>query len=90
MLSQRLQCFLIGRGRFIPEIFYFKKLYESVLLSLALCVNRFTLIAGAAYIRVFILYYHIKYHILNIMVKIKCDINQQDLKRNDFLFVKCE
>ena len=38
------------------------------------------LTAGAAYIRVFIFYQHIKYHILN-MLNIKCDINQQDLKR---------
>ena len=34
------------------------------------------LTAGPAYIRIFIF---IKYHILN-MLKIKCDINQQDLK----------
>ena len=40
------------------------------------------LTAGAAYIRVFIFYYHIKYHILN-MLKIKCDISQQDWKRVD-------
>ena len=40
------------------------------------------LTAGAAYIRVFIFHQHIKYHILN-MFKIKCDINQQDLKRVD-------
>ena len=46
-------------------------------------------IAGAAYIRVFIFYQHIKYHILN-MLKIKCDINQQDLKRVDLQFVKSE
>ena len=45
------------------------------------------LTAGTAYIRVFILYSHIKYHILN-MLKIKCDINQQDLKRVDLHFVK--
>ena len=45
--------------------------------------------AGAAYIRVFILYWHIKYHILN-MLKIKCDINQQDLKRVDLQFVISE
>ena len=48
-----------------------------------------TLIAGAAYIRVFIFYWHIKYHILN-MLNIKCDINQQDLKRVDLHFVKSE
>ena len=35
--------------------------------------------AGAAYIRVLIFYYHIKYHLLNI----KCDINQQYLKTVD-------
>ena len=47
------------------------------------------LTAGAAYIRVFIFYQHIKYHILN-MLKIKCDTNQQDLKRVDLHFVKSE
>ena len=36
------------------------------------------LTAGAAYIRVFIFYQHIKYHLLN-MLKIKYDINQQYL-----------
>ena len=47
------------------------------------------LTAGAAYIRVLIFYQPIKYHILN-MLKIKCDINQQDLKRVDLHFVKSE
>ena len=47
------------------------------------------LTAGVAYIRVFILYYHIKYHILN-MLNIKCDINPQDLKGVDLHFVKSE
>ena len=47
------------------------------------------LTAGAAYIRVFIFYQNIKYNILN-MLKIKCDINQQDLKRVDLHFVKSE
>ena len=47
------------------------------------------LTAGAADIRVLIFYNHIKYHILN-MLKIKCDINQQDLKRVDLHFVKSE
>ena len=47
------------------------------------------LTAGAAYIRVFIFYQHIMYHILN-MLKIKCDINQQDLKRVDLHFGKSE
>ena len=45
------------------------------------------LTTGAAYIRVFIFYKHIKYHISN---KIKCDINQQDFKRVDLHFVKSE
>ena len=47
------------------------------------------LTAGAEYIRVFIFYLHIKYGILN-MLKIKCDINQQDLKGVDLHFVKSE
>ena len=42
-----------------------------------------------AYIRVFIFYSHIKYHILN-MLKIKCDIKQQDLKRVNLHFLKSE
>ena len=45
--------------------------------------------AGAAYIRVYIFYYHIKYHLLN-MLTIKCDINQQYLKTVDLHFVKSE
>ena len=45
--------------------------------------------AGAAYIRVFIFYWHIRYNILN-MIKKKCDINQKDLKRIDLCFVKSE
>ena len=50
------------------------------------------LTAGAAYIRVFILYYYIEYHLLNTlsMVKIKCDINQHYLKTVDLHFVKSE
>ena len=47
------------------------------------------LTAGVAYIRVFIIYSHIKYHLLN-MLKIKCDINQKDLKTDDLHFVKSE
>ena len=47
------------------------------------------LTAGAAYIRVFMFYQHIKYHLLN-MLKIKCDINQQYLKTDDLHFVKSE
>ena len=59
-------------------------------LCLAAATHDFnSLTAGAAYIRVFIFYCHIKYHILN-MLKIKCDINQQDLKRVDLHSVKTE
>ena len=47
------------------------------------------LTAGVAYIRVFILYQHIKYHLLN-MLQIKCEINQQYLKTDDLHFVKSE
>ena len=49
----------------------------------------YPLTAGAAYIRVFIFYYHIKYHLLH-MLKMKCDINQQYLKTVDLHFVKFE
>ena len=44
---------------------------------------------GAAYILVFIFYFHIKYHLFNVS-KINCDINQQYLKRVDLHFVKSE
>ena len=47
------------------------------------------LTAGVAYIRVFIFYQHIKYHLLN-MLMIKYDINQQYLKTVDLHFVKSE
>ena len=47
------------------------------------------LTAGAAYIRVFMFYQHFRYHLLN-MLKKKCDINQQYLKRDDPHFVKSE
>ena len=47
------------------------------------------LTTGVDYIRVFIFYWDIKYQILN-MLKIKCDMNQQDLKRVDLYFVKSE
>ena len=60
---------------------------EWLTMWLRIKVNPLT--AGAAYIRVFIIYQHIKYHILN-MLKIKCSINQQDLKRVDLHFVKSE
>ena len=53
----------------------------------ALRVNPLT--AGAAYIRVYIFHWHIKYHILN-MLEIKCDTSQQDLKRVDLYFVESE
>ena len=43
--------------------------------------------AGAAYIQVFIFYQPIKYRLLN-MLKIKCDINQQDLETVDLHSVK--
>ena len=52
-------------------------------------LNHNPLTAGVAYIRFLIFYQHIKYHILN-MLKIKCDINQQDLKTVDLHFVKSE
>ena len=51
----------------------------------AVKVNPLT--AGVAYIRVFIFYLQIKYHLLN-MLKIKYDINQQYLKTADLNFVK--
>ena len=41
------------------------------------------------YIRFFIFYYHIEYQLLNIL-KIKCDINQQNLKIVNLYFVKFE
>ena len=47
------------------------------------------LTSDVAYIQFFFFYKHIKYHILN-MLKIKCDINQQHLKRIDLHFVKSE
>ena len=47
------------------------------------------LTAGVAYIRVFIFYQHIKYHLSN-MLEIKCDINQQYLKTVDLHFIKSE
>ena len=53
-------------------------------------IQRFNpLTAGAEYIRFFIFYWHIKYHVLN-MLKIKCVINQQYLKRVYLHFVKSE
>ena len=47
------------------------------------------LTAGVAYIRIFIFYKHIKYH-LSDMLEITCDINQQYLKTVDLHFVKSE
>ena len=55
--------------------------------SQRLCVNPLT--ASAKYSRVLIFYQHIKYHLLN-MLKIKCDIKQQDLKTVDLHIVKSE
>ena len=49
-----------------------------------LTVNPLTAGAGFSFF-----YWHIKYHILN-MLKIKCDINQQYLRRVDLHFVKSE
>ena len=45
------------------------------------------LTAGPDYIRVFIFISTYKYHLLN-MLKIKCDINQPDLKIVDLHFIK--
>ena len=56
--------------------------FSAIRVNWLICNNFNPLTAGAAYIRVFIFYYHIKYHILNKLKK-KCDINQQDLKRID-------
>ena len=61
--------------------------YRKINLSSANQINPLT--AGVAYIRVLIFYYHIKYHLLNVL-KIKCDINQQYLKTVDLHFVKSE
>ena len=47
------------------------------------------LTTGAAYIRVFIFYQHIRYRIKD-MLKIKCDINKEDLKKVHLHFVKSE
>ena len=47
------------------------------------------LTAGVADIRVLIFYYHVNYHLLN-MLKIKYEINQQYLKTVDLHFVKSE
>ena len=43
------------------------------------------LTAGGEYIRVFIFYWNIKCHVLY-MLKRKCDINQQNLKKVDLHF----
>ena len=48
------------------------------------------LTAGAAYIRVFVFFVHIKYHLLLNMLKIKWDINQQYFKTVDLHIVKSE
>ena len=51
--------------------------------------NIYPLTAGVAYIRFFTFYWHIKYHVLN-MLKIECDINQQNLNTVDLYLVKSE
>ena len=81
---------LLGLHGDCTEGFFLKNLYClecSVYHRYNIPLNPLT--AGAAYVRVFIFYQHIKYLILN-MLKIKCDINQQDLKRVDLHFVKSE
>ena len=45
----------------------------STLRALNFFLNPLT--AGAAYIRVFIFYWHVKYHVLN-MVELSCDISK--------------
>ena len=70
-----LKCVVKDRA-FFPQIILLIKLLES-------CFKPLT--AGAAYIWIFIFYWQIKYHLLN-MLKIKCDINQQDLKTVDLHF----
>ena len=54
---------------------------------LVMVVNPLT--AGTEYISFYHFYYHIKHYLLN-MLKIKCGINQQDLKRVDRHLVKSE
>ena len=73
---------MILRGFFRRNV-----LVSPIVMPLGDHVNPLTV--GAAYIRVFIFYYHIKYHFLN-MLKIKCDINQQYLKTVDLHFVESE
>ena len=66
----------------------YERIFEQIeLFGIKLLFNPLT--AGAAYIRVFIFYYHIKYHLLN-MLKIKCAMNQQYLNTVDLHFVKSE
>ena len=60
---------------------------EPIETFMTISINPLT--AGVAYIRVSFFYQHIMYHILN-MFKIKCDINQRDLKKVHVYFVKYE
>ena len=53
------------------------------------CSHINPLTAGVAYIWIYIFYWHIKYHLLN-MLKIKYDINQQYLKTVALHFFKSE
>ena len=54
----------------------------SLFINTTVCVIMFApFTAGAAYIRVFIFYQHIRYNLLN-MLNIECDINQHDLKKS--------
>ena len=55
--------------------------------AMCLVLRSYPLTPGATYIRVFIFYYHIMCHLLN-MLNIKCDINQQYLKTVDLHFGK--
>ena len=68
---------------FILPTDHFSKNILYITLGMNFAFNPLT--AGAAYIRVFFFYQHIRYHILNML-----KINQQDLKRVDLYFVKSE
>ena len=73
----------------LPLLFFYGLCVENVFISLTAgpyYIQGFLIVsyhinpltAGAAYIRIFHFYYHIKYHLLN-MLEIKCEINQQYL-----------
>ena len=66
------------------------RIFTGVAAHESTCIIFHPITAAAAYIQVFIFISTlIEYHILN-MLKIKYDINQQDLKRVDLHFVKSE